>query len=137
MIPFMEEILVGYLGQVPAVTAIAGERIATKPPRSTKEAWIRITVLDDPPAGRSSADHLIEFYAQIDCFAGQEGDETTSSTLARTVRAALKEIADAAFDKAVVTGARVEGSRNLPDESMSPPIDRHIVTATIWAHSKE
>lgn len=135
MIPFIEKILVDYLGEQEAVTDIA-EEIATKTPGELDQPWLRISLLADPRAGRSSADHLIAFYVQIDCYAGTAAGQSTASTLARTVRAAVGGMPRHQHDGAVVTSAVVNGSRPLRDDDL-PQIDRYVVTATIHAHSIE
>jgi hypothetical protein len=131
----MEKILGDYLRDAPAVEEIVGDRVATKAPRTLDEPWVRIAVLADPPAGRSSADHVIAFYVQLDCYAGKKGDQVLANSLARSVRALLGEIHEHEHDAAVVSGAKVEGSRPLPDSTLEQTMDRYIVTATIWAHS--
>jgi hypothetical protein len=137
VIPFMEKILGDYLREAPAVEAIVGDRVATKTPRTLEEPWVRINVLDDPPAGKSSADHVIAFYVQLDCYAGKKGDQVLANLLARTVRALLGEMAKHEHEEAVISGAKVHGSRPLPDSTLEPTMERYVVTATIWAHSTE
>lgn len=135
MIPFIEKVLGDYLRGRSDVSAITGTRVATKTPPTLDDPWIRITLLDDPPVGKSTADHLIAFYADIECFAGRKGSRSEANLLARTVRAALGEIKDGEYTETVISGARVEGSRPRPDTIFEPTMDRYIVTATIWAHA--
>lgn len=136
MIPFIEKIVGDYLRSLPEVEEIAGDRVATKTPTSLSEPWVRITLLDDPPTGRSSADHLIAFYLQLDCHAGKDGSQSLASRLARTVREALGEIADHSHVDTVVSGSKVHSSKPLRDDDM-PEIDRYVVVATVWAYSTE
>ncbi len=135
MIPQMERILVGYLTGNLAIAAIVGDRVATKTPSNLKEPWVRVVQIDAPPAGRSSADHLIAFYCQLDCYAGKKGTRVEAEELHRLVRSAIAEIGDHTFEGAVISGAKINGSRPLPDTDLDEQIDRYIVTATIWAHS--
>jgi hypothetical protein len=137
VIPFMEKILGDYLRDAPGVEAIVGDRVGTKTPKTLSEPWVRVNVLADPATGKSAADHHIGFYVQIDCFAGKTGSQGGVNLLARTVRALVGEMADHVYEGAVVTGAKVEGSRPVPDDSFEPTMDRYVVTATIWAHSIE
>ncbi len=132
----MEKILVDYLGGDSAIEGIVGDRIATKTPRTLDEPWIRLSVLADPPAGKSSVDHNIAFYVQLDCYAGEEGTQAAANLLARSVRASLGEMPKQEHDGAVVSGVKVEGSRPMPDDTFEPTMDRYIVTATVWAHSR-
>ena len=137
MIPFMEKILGDYLRSAPDVAAIVGDRVATKNPRTLDDPWVRVTVYDDPPTGRSSADHHIAFHVQLDCFAGKEGTQSEASLLARTVRSLLGEMVRHDFDGAALSGAKATGSRFLPDENFDPDMDRYVVTGIVWAHSLE
>jgi hypothetical protein len=131
----MEKIFVDYLGGDSAIEAIVGDRIATKTPRTLDAPWVRISVLADPPAGKSSADHNIAFYVQLDCCAGKKGTQVDANLLARSVRASLGEMPQQEHADAVVSGVKVEGSRPMPDDTFEPTMDRYIVTATVWAHS--
>jgi hypothetical protein len=134
VIPYVAGLLVAYLEGVEEVAGIVGTRVATKTPRKLEEPWLRVQLLDEAQAPRSSADHLVTAYAQIDCYAGKKGDEVLAATLARTVREAIVAMPDAAHEDATVSSTRV-GSRPLPDTDLDETVDRHIVTATIVAHS--
>lgn len=131
MIPYIVGLLVAYLEADEDVAAIVGTRIGTKTPRTLTKAWVRIQVIDERQAPRSSADHLVTAYVQLDCYAGEEGDEVAAATLARTVRASLVAM-PGEHDEGTVTSVRV-GSRPLPDVDLEA-IDRHIVTGTVVAH---
>lgn len=135
MIPFIEKIVGDFLRGRGDITALVGNRVATKTPGTLDKPWVRITLVDDPPVKGSTADHLIAFYLQLDCYAGKDGDQTLASTLARTVRSAIGVIDKADHEGAVVTGAKVNGSRPLPDTDLDETMDRYIVTVTIWAHA--
>ncbi len=137
MIPFMEKILADYLRSAPDVAAIAGERVGTKNPRTLDEPWVRVTIYDDPPTGRSSVDHHVAFYVQLDCFAGKEGTQEEANFLGRTIRGLLGGMAQQDFDGAVLSGAKATGSRSLPDEDFDPTMDRYVVTGIVWARSAE
>lgn len=139
MIPDMESLLVFYLGADVEVEEIAGQRIATRTPGSLDEPWVRISVLDDPPTGRSSVDHHIEFYVQCDCYAGKGGSEEEALRLARRVRELLgsNHLAEASHEEAVVTGSKATGSRPLLDDTFDPPLPRYVVTACVWAYGLE
>lgn len=134
MIPFMEKIVGDFLRGRSDITTVVGDRVATKMPSTLDKPWVRITLIDDPPVKGSTADHLIDFYLQLDCYAGKDGDQTLASTLARTVRSAIGEIDKADHEGAVVTGAKVNGSRPMSDPDFEG-MDRYMVTVTIWAHA--
>jgi hypothetical protein len=133
----MEKILRDYLVEAEGVAEIVGTRVATKTPDTLKEPWIRLSIIDDPPAGRSSVDHFIEFYVQAECYAGKDGTQSKASLLARTVRALIAEMGRHDHEGAVVTGTKIRSSRSLRDDSLQPAMDRYVVTASIWAHSVE
>lgn len=134
-IPYMEKIVVDFLVGRSPIEAIVGNRVATKTPRSLDEPWVRVNLLDNPPVTGSTTDHLIASYLQIDCYAGKKGDQILASSLARAVRAAFGDIDAVAHEGATVTGAKVHGSKPLPDTELDKAMDRYIVTATIWAHA--
>lgn len=139
MIPDMESLLVAYLGADSEVDAIVGHRVATRTPGSLDAPWVRISVLDDPPTGRSSVDRHIEFYVQCDCYAGKGGSEEEAFRLARRVRELLgsNHVAEASHEDAVVSGSKATGSRPLLDDTEDPPLARYVVTATVWAYGLE
>lgn len=134
----MERILVAYLRASERVTEIVGERVGTRTPGALDQPWVRVTYYDDPPAGRSSTDHHVAFYVQCDCYAGKKsGSKSNANRLAATVRELLDGMADADHAGAVVTGSKPTGSRPLLDDSKDPPMERYIVTATVWAYGVE
>lgn len=136
-IPDAEEIVGAYLRDHPEVEEL-GARVAGKTPSSQTAPWVRLFLLDAPTRS-GTVDHLIEFFLQLDCYAGQEAQtahraQAEASLLARTVRAALKDMPEAALD-AVVTGVEVNGFRRDPDsDGFEPARERFIVTALVWMH---
>ncbi len=134
-IPFMEKVVVDFLTGRSPIEAIVADRIGTKTPRTLDKPWVRVSLLDDPPVPGSTADYLIASYFQVDCFAGKDGGQILAGSLARAVRSSFGDIAAVAHEGAVVTGAKVHGSRPLPDTDLDETIDRYIVTVTIWAHA--
>lgn len=135
----MESLLVAYLEADAEVEAIVGERVATRTPGSLDQPWIRVSVLDDPPTGRSSVDRHIEFYVQCDCYAGRGGSEEEAFLLARRVRELLgsNHLGEVEHEEAVVSGSKATGSRPLLDDTFDEPLARYVVTATVWAYGQE
>lgn len=133
----MEKTLGDYLRSASAVQEIVGDRVATKTPRTLAQPWVRVTVVDDPPAGKSSTDHNIAFYVQLDCYAGADGGEVEATRLGHTVRSLLAEMADGQHTDIVISGSKPTGSRLLPDDTFDPPRDRRVVTGIVWAHAAE
>lgn len=133
--PDIESVIQDYLLGVPEVEALVGERVVLKTPGETGEPWVRIFQLEAPRAGKSPADYLIAYYLQLDCYSGTEGALADASLLTRTVRAALTEMPAAAHEDAVITDTRIHRSRRFPDRDFTPPADRYMITATVWAHA--
>jgi len=133
--PDIEAVIRDYLLGVPEVEAIVGDRVALKTPEATGEPWVRVFQLEAPRAGKSPADYLIAYYVQLDCYSGTDGELADATLLQRTVRAALTEMPESDHEGAVVTGTRIHRARRFPDRDFTPPADRYMLTATIWAHA--
>jgi hypothetical protein len=128
-----EKLVSNYLRHRTDVTALQ-TRIVGKTPNDTDRSWVRVTQLDAAQGQQDIADHLVEFYFQLDCFAGREGGQPEASLLARTIRAALTEI-PAEHSEGIATGARINGSARIPDTDFEPARERFTITATVWAHT--
>lgn len=133
--PDIEAVIRDYLLGVPEVEAIVAGRVVLKTPEETGDPWVRIFQIEAPRAGKSTADHLIAYYVQVDCYSGTEGELEDASLLTRTVRAALTEMHEHDHEGAVVTGSRIHRARRFPDRDFTPPADRYMLTATVWAHA--
>lgn len=132
MIPDAEAVLTAYLS--PALAGL-GVDIVPGTPADTSEPWVRLTLLDAPSEG-SQADHLVAAYVQLDCYAGGGDDgQAEVNLIGRTVREALRTIAAADHDGAVVNGSRIVGYARIPDGAFEPARERVVVTATIWVHA--
>jgi hypothetical protein len=131
LIPYGQKILSDYLRDEVAT------RVVSTPPDGDKRgtSWVMVTQLAAPQDPTSRHDHLVEFYFQIDCYAGATGGLPEALTLGRTVRAALVTMPDFSHDDAVVTATRIRGDRSLPDTAMEPSRNRVILTASVWIHS--
>lgn len=132
MIPDPEAILTTYLES--HVTPL-GATIVDLTPDDLGAPWVRLTLLDAPSDG--IPDHLVAAYVQLDCYAGQDAGEDAhedASLIARTVRAALVTIHEADHDGAAVSGCRIDGMPRMPDPAFEPPLERYVLTATVWMH---
>lgn len=132
LIPDAEKVTSYYLRQHPAVVALDA-RIVGKTPSSTAAPWVRVTQLDASQDDTSQFDHLVEFYLQLDCYAGATGGQPEASLLARTVRAAVIDM-PGEHDDCIVTRARISGAARVPDQALEPARERVIVTAIVTAH---
>lgn len=139
MIPDIEKVLAEYLrGRDEFTSRVVGKTPSSKSPGGVSLSWVRLTVLDAPQAEGSTADRLVPFYVQFDCYAGadKEGEQhgqPEASLIARTVRALLVEMPDHSHSEAVVTAARINGMTRVPDAGFEPARERIILTATVWA----
>jgi Protein of unknown function (DUF3168) len=137
LIPETDVLVRDYLLSSPAIAEIVGERIFTKPPGALGRPWIRVSVYDEPPTGKSTADYHIAARVDLHCYAGTEGGADEASRLGRLVRAWMSAMDNDGQKSAVVSGAKVEGGRPLLDDSLDPPIDRYLVHVVVWAHGVE
>lgn len=113
---------------------VAGLRIVGKTPTVISSPWVRLTLLDAPQAEGSTADHLVAFYFQLDCYAGVTGGQPEATGQALAARAAIVDIPNHVHDLGVVTASRINGQTRVPDEQLDAR-DRVILTATVWARA--
>lgn len=129
LIPDLERLAYVYLDAHPAVVAL-GTRLVGRTPKDTGGPWVRVTQLDARQQSRPT-DHLTGFMIQFDVYAG---NQETVWTHARTIRAALADMLDAAHSGATVTGVNFLGMLRNPDLDFDPARERVILTAEIFAH---
>lgn len=130
----IEGAVVAYLAGRADVAALAGERIATLPPPSLADPFVRVRLLNAPQPLNSPTDYLTAYLVQTDCYAGAGGTSVDALELATAVRLAIHEMPGAAGLGATITGTNIAGFQNLEDIDIEPPRPRYLVTATIWAH---
>lgn len=141
LIPPGTKIVADYLRADPDVEEIIGRRVVAKTPDDVSAPWVKITQLDAPKRTRTA--HLIEFYFQLDCYAGdpksQAGGQPTADLLARTVCAAIERMdADGPVGEGfVVTAAEANPGLYRPDTDFNPDRERYAATALVWIHSRE
>lgn len=132
--PDGEKLVSDFLRDHPDLAEL-GARVVSKTPPDRATPWVRVTQLDAGQATRDPSDHLVEFFLQLDCYAGADGGKPQASLLTRTARAALQTIAQASHADAVVTGCRISGAARVPDTDFEPARERFVLTATVWAHA--
>lgn len=137
-IPDGEKIVGTFLRGHEDVVAL-GTRIVGETPSSVEDSWVRLTQLDAPSDPRSSVDHLVAFYFQIDCYASHVGisgsQQREVALLASTVRAVLMAMPSAAHSGAVVSRVRINGDSRQPDTQLEDARERRIITATVYMHA--
>jgi Protein of unknown function (DUF3168) len=137
MIPDGERILSDYLRDHPDVVAEDTRIVGKTPPEGQRAtSWARVTQLDAPTRS-APVDHLIEFYFQIDVYAGATGGQPEASRLARTIRAAIDELNGMNYqdDGAVITGAQASTGPRALDDGLAPARDLFRISVSMWAHA--
>jgi len=134
-IPDAEQIVGQYLRTSPDVMAMDA-RVASKLPTSFVKPWVRITQLDATNVTNGPVEHLVNYYLQLDCYAG-EGTQTPqlqASDLSRTVRALLHALPQVDIDGVVVTHVAFTSHARIPDTTMEPARERYVLDAEIRMH---
>lgn len=135
MIPDGEKVLSKYLRAHPALAELE-TRIVGKTPEDTTRSWVRLTQLDAGPVDRR-AGSLVEFYFQLDCYAGEQGGQPEAALLATAVFAAIAELEGANYrsDGAVITAAGPNLGARAPDTDFEPARERFVSTAVVHMHA--
>lgn len=131
--PYFEKIVSDHLRDHADVSAL-GARVVGKTPKSVTDPWVRVTQLDAGQTANDRADHLVEGYLQLDCYAGADGGQPEANLLVRTVRGALQEL-PGIYDEAVVSSCRINGAARIPDTDFEPARERFVLTASVHAHA--
>ena len=139
LIPDAEQVIGGYLREHASLIALQAN-VAGRTPSALAKPWVRLTQLDGQNAPGSSAEHLIGYLLQLDCYAGDEAmrdfaGQMQAWLLARSVRAALHELMGATRSGAVVAQVSFAGMARIPDSDFEPARERVILTATVRMHA--
>ena len=137
LIPDAPAIIGSRLRQHPDVMALDA-RVAGSIPRSFTKPWVKITQLDATNVTGGQPEHLIEFYLQLDCYAGGEADnaQEQASRLGRTIRAVLHDLTEQEIDGVVVTKVAFTSDARIPDEAFEPARERVVLDTEIRMHDK-
>jgi hypothetical protein len=133
--PYAEKILSDWLRAHVELAEIDGVRVVGKTPEDDATPWVRLTQLDAQSQG--SPHRLVEFYVQLDCYAGVEGGQPEANRLAQAVFAALADLdgANHQAEGAVVTASRPNmGLRRPDDDGFNPARERFVSTAFVHMH---
>lgn len=109
-------------------------RVVAKTPDHRDERWVKLTMIGAPSDPVSSVDHLVEYFVQLDSYAGGEGGQPEAMETAIAVRGALHAMPDQGFDDAVVSSVRFSSMNRLPDVAFEPARERVVLDALIHAH---
>lgn len=131
ILPDTERLVRAYLVQVPELTALVGTNISTEQPGNTPAAWVTFTRLGGPSlASLPEAMDIARF--QFDAWAS---DKATASTIARTLRAALRASTNYTLATVGTLGgcSIVTDVAWMPDTSRTPPTPRYVLTVDVYA----
>lgn len=117
-----------------------GVRVVGQPPASKDTSWIQVVQLNASQGDQ--ADHLVEFYLQLDCYAGKDGGQPEANQLARQARAVLVNLNGKVDytvggnpESAVIGRIEINGDARIPDGDFEPSRERRILTCSVWGHS--
>ena len=139
LIPEADALVAGWLRDHPAIVALDANVAGTLPGTIVKP-WIRVTLLDATDDVMSGVEHLIEYFLQLDCYAGKAATDIDegqgeASTLARTARYVLKATQGTAAGGVVVSRVTFSSMLRLPDVTMEPARERYVLDVTVSMHA--
>jgi uncharacterized protein (DUF2126 family) len=133
VIPNGQLIISNYLREHADVSALVSRVVANPPDENLRGApWIMFTLLSAPQDEESRHDWLVEFYFQLDIYAGASGGFPAIWAMARAVRRAIVQMPANGVEDAVCSRAKVNGFNPQKDTDMEPARDRFIMTASVW-----
>lgn len=133
MRPDAEAIIGKYLRTRPAIKALKA-RVLGEATDDHRTPWVQVVQLDYRAVGDSRSDHLLEWFGQLSCYAGETGGQAEASLLTRTVIEAIVALAEEEVEGAVVTGARIVSAPRIPDTDIEPARERYPVSVEVWLH---
>lgn len=130
-LPDAELVVRSWLAAHPAVTAICSTRISRRMKTTPVYPCLTLRRIGGIPVERRRLDQ-----ARIEVQAwGDVDDQETASTLARTARAALHDMAGERIDDAYVTGVDDDLAITwLPDDSRDPTVPRYVFGVAVYLH---
>lgn len=136
MQPDVEKIVGEYLRDNPTVSALVGDRVGGRHPRSLEEPWVKVVQIGDSVIGNSPV-HLVAVDLQLDCYgsADEYAAHGEASELSRAVRAVLAEMPEETFAGAVVSDVKFGPLSRIPDTDLEPARERFILSATVYCHA--
>lgn len=135
MQPDVEKLTGEYLRDDASVTALVGDRVGGRHPRSLQDPWVKVVQIGDTVIGNSPV-HLVAVNLQIDCYGSEDeyAAHGEASELGRTVRAVLAEMPEETFNGAVVSDVKFGPLSRVPDTDLEPARERFILSATVYCH---
>jgi hypothetical protein len=135
MIPNGQRVISDYLRGHADVEAVVS-RVVAKPPDEGQRsiAWVMFTLLSAPQVENYPPDWLVEFYFQLDVYAGATGGLPEIWSIATAVRRAIVQMPENGVEDAVCTRTKIYGFNPQPDTDMEPARERFVMTASAWLH---
>lgn len=139
LIPEADALVAGWLRAHPAIVDLDANVAGTLPDTITRP-WIRITSFGPDDDAASRLEHLLDFFLQLDCYAGAAATRAgegqgEASALARTARAVLKAMQGQTADGVVVTQVRFGGMPRIPDTDFEPARERYVLDVFVRMHA--
>jgi hypothetical protein len=131
----VEPLVGGYLKDISGVKALEA-RVVSKTPGTTEKAWVRVTLLDPRNKTRTRrVEHIVSYYLQLDCYAGNEGGRDEAFRLAAAVRAGLVDMPETQpLPDVVVSDVQPGSMSRLPDSDLGGR-ERFVLDIEVWMHS--
>lgn len=127
--PNMEALVSAFLRDQPEVVDAVADRVYTAIPKGATYPLVRVTQLDDFPAG--SPLYAVAYSIQVEAFGGSKDE---AWWIASTARAAIDyRITGDHPGYGVVNGTTPGPMIDLPDEDFSPAKPRWLFTSTVYA----
>lgn len=135
-IPDAERIVGDYLRGHPDVMALDA-RVSSRLPTSFTRPWVRLTQLDATNVTGGPVEHLVLYYLQLDCYAGETASnpQLEASDLSRAVRAVLFALGGKVVAGTTVSQVAFTSHARIPDDSMEPARERYVLDTEIRMHA--
>ena len=135
VIPDAEQIVIQHLREHPDVVA-TNARVSSKTPTTFKSPWVRVTQLDAANVTNSPVEHLVNYFLQFDCYAGEgtQNPQLEASQISRIVRSVLHAMPQAEIAGVVVTQVIFTSHARIPDEVMEPRRERYVLYCEARMH---
>lgn len=122
-----EKLIADHLRGVEALDAL-GVRAVAKTPEKTDAPWVKITQIDAPDDPDGAIERAIDYYLQLDIYAGKDGGQPEATRINGLVRASLKALQDSTLaGTAVVSRVRFVSNPRVPDTDFEPARERFVL----------
>jgi hypothetical protein len=134
VIPDGQKIVSDYLRGHSLLSAL-DLRIVGHPPENTDDPWVFVLETAAPERPNLRGDHVVDFWFDLNCYAGVDGGLPEVVYIKRAVREAINQMPASSHDGAVVSRTKVGDGMRLDDPHFDPPRERYVLSAMITMHS--